>query len=74
MKTEEEETTPRTSSGSGKGRKVKKKLHNHIGPNVRAFRAGRAFCPVCDADKALRQVQQRDAESDDFARTRKSSR
>lgn len=75
MKTEEEESAPRSSSGGvGKSKKAKSKSHNHIGPNVRAFRAGRAFCPVCDAEKASRRTE-RDVEVDrDFTRTKKVSR
>lgn len=54
---EDESAPPRNPGGAGnKGKKKKKKntRHNHIGPNVRAYRAGLAFCPVCDAEKTLR--------------------
>lgn len=43
--------------------KKKRKSHLHIGPNARAFSAGMAFCPVCDADKTLRMNdKEREAE------------
>lgn len=56
MKAEEEEPAPRTSRSAGEAKKKKsrKKTHAHIGPNARAYRAGRAFCPSCDAEKGLR--------------------
>jgi hypothetical protein len=58
LKTEEDESAPRTSNGADKGKKKRKrKAHAHIGPNARAFRAGLAFCPSCDADKALRLTE-----------------
>lgn len=61
MKSEEDESALRTLSGADRAKKPRK--HNHIGPNVRAFRIGRAFCPVCDAEKGLRITQdERDAE------------
>ncbi len=41
-----------------KGKKKKRKSHIHIGPNVRAFRAGRAFCPTCSADRVLRLTEE----------------
>lgn len=55
MKTEEDESAPRSTSGAAKGKKKKRsKKHLHIGPNARAYRAGLAFCPVCDAESTLR--------------------
>jgi hypothetical protein len=56
LRTEEEESASKGRS-AGKSRKVKKKSHNHIGPNVRAFRVGRAFCPTCDGDRLLRLTE-----------------
>lgn len=40
--------------------KKKKKRHRHIGPNVRALKAGRAFCPMCDAERLERQKRRRE--------------
>lgn len=61
MRLEEEESAPRTSGGSGrpvgKKKKQRKKTHNHIGPAMRLYRTGRAFCPVCDAEKILRLTE-----------------
>lgn len=59
MSYEDEESAPRPPSGADKGKKSKKKStsHNHIGPNLRAFRVGVAFCPVCDAEKILRPTE-----------------
>ena len=64
MKTEEEESElQERSSDRPKKKGPKKKRHNHIGPNVRAYRVGRAFCPMCDADKILRLTpEEREAE------------
>lgn len=68
MRAEDEESSPRKASGGDKGKKKKKiKAHAHIGPNARAFRAGLAFCPSCDADKVLR-LTDRERESDRAAR------
>jgi hypothetical protein len=57
---EDEESAPRSTSGADKKGKRKKKRpsHIHIGPNVRAFRAGLAFCPACDEAKILRLTEQ----------------
>lgn len=55
MNIDEDESAPRSSSGAAKGKKKKRsKKHLHIGPNARAYRAGLAFCPVCDAESTLR--------------------
>jgi hypothetical protein len=79
LKLEEEEPAPRTSRGAGEAKKKKsrKKTHAHIGPNARAFRAGLAFCPTCDAEKALRLTErERDIEkaAKDHARFSRGSR
>jgi len=83
LKSEDEESAPRNSNGADKNKARKKKStsHNHIGPNVRAFRAGVAFCPVCDAERGLRLTdRERDSErtvketvrsSRDFSRNRR---
>lgn len=78
MKAEEEESAPRSTSGSGRTKKKKTGSHNHIGPYVRAWRAGLAFCPVCDAEKTVK-LTEREREVDksserDLTRTRKVSR
>lgn len=59
MSSEEDESASRTGRGAGevKKKKARKKTHTHIGPNARAFRAGLAFCPTCDAEKALRLTE-----------------
>jgi len=59
LKAEEEEPAPRSSrsAGEAKKKKARKKTHAHIGPYARAFRAGLAFCPACDAEKALRLTE-----------------
>lgn len=68
---EDEESTARTSSSAVDRAKKKKKRpaasHIHIGPNVRAFRAGLAFCPACDEAKILR-LTEAERESDRAAR------
>ena len=54
MKTEEDVSESRATRDSDRNkgkRKVRKKTHGHIGPNARAYRAGLAFCPMCDAEK-----------------------
>ena len=70
MKAEEEEPASRPSRGADETKKKKhrKKSHAHIGPNARAFRAGRAFCPSCDAEKVLR-LTEREREEEKVART-----
>lgn len=77
MGTEEEvESAPRYG-GADKTKKRKKKStnHLHIGPNARAFRAGMAFCPVCDPDKFVRLTEkEREAEREFREATRKQSR
>jgi lipid A disaccharide synthetase len=65
VKTEEEESESQERSSDSRPKKKgpKKKRHNHIGPNVRAYRVGRAFCPMCDAEKILRLTpEEREAE------------
>lgn len=63
-------------------KKVKAKSHNHIGPNVRAFRVGKAFCAVCNGEQILR-LTEKERESEravfaakgaprDYERTRRS--
>jgi len=56
LKAEEEEPAPRSSRSAGevKKKKARKKSHAHIGPYARAYRAGLAFCPSCDAEKIVR--------------------
>ena len=73
---DDEESEPRTSSGSDKGKKnAKINKHLHIGPNARAYRAGLAFCPVCDADKGLRLTdkEREDERSSKLAKASKGS-
>lgn len=59
----EEELEPRDSGDKPKKKTPKKKRHLHIGPYARAYRAGLAFCPSCDAEKIIRLTSaERDAE------------
>lgn len=55
---EDDESASRSASDADRGNKKKAKkkrvTHVHIGPNLRAFKAGLAFCPSCDADKIIR--------------------
>lgn len=43
-----------SSTGQTKKKKNKSKIHIHIGPSAKAYRAGKAFCPVCDAEKIVK--------------------
>lgn len=76
LRTEEEEPASRTYGGAGNRKKVKKKkrtTHVHVGPNVRAFRVGRAFCPVCNAAEGLRFTE-KERESERASRPDRGTR
>lgn len=59
LRLEEEEPASRGARGAGvaKKKKVRKNVHTHIGPYARAYGTGRAFCPLCDAEKILRLTE-----------------
>lgn len=71
MKNSDDEYQPR-KSGPARGKKAKKKSHVHIGPNVRAFRVGRAACPVCE-DEALKKAK-KNRENAEWLTTNKAVR
>lgn len=60
MKTEDEVESGPRKPGSDKARKKKRVVHIHIGPNKRAYSAGLAMCPVCDAEKICPTKEQRE--------------
>jgi len=72
---EKKESAPRTNDGADANKKKKpKRAHHHVGPYARAYRAGLAMCPSCDAEKIVRITERERFEYEKTIRDMKASK